>query len=130
VAFFTEDRFSERAQNLLQSETSAVIVSNYAAAEFASVLGRLIRTGDMDVNAAKAACSTFDEWVQRVSAGLEISSSDIRMAEAMLRRFDLTLRAPDAIHLAVTQRLGARLATFDAGMTRCAQVLGVSVVAG
>jgi hypothetical protein len=128
VAFFTADRFSNRAESLLQSQASGVLVSNFAAAEFASVLGRLVRTKDMDVSEVRAACTTFDSWVARLAARIEITGSDIAAAEAMLRRFDLTLRSPDAIHLAAAQRLGARLATFDTGLARCAQAIGVEVV--
>jgi uncharacterized protein len=128
VAFFTTDRFSDRAEVLLQSQTSGVLVSNFAAAEFASVLARLVRTKDMDIPAARTACSTFDSWVAKLGARTEIGGSDITAAEAMLRRFDLTLRSPDAIHLAAAQRLGARLATFDTGLARCADAVGVDVV--
>jgi len=128
VAFFTEDRFSDEAESLLRLQTSGVLVSNFAAAEFASVLGRLVRTKDMSVSAARTACTTLDSWVARLAARIEITGSDIATAEAMLRRFDLTLRSPDAIHLAAAQRLGARLATFDLALARCAQAVGLEVV--
>jgi predicted nucleic acid-binding protein len=44
-----------------------------------------------------------------------------------LRRLDLTLRAPDAINIALAQRLEATLFTFDAKMAGAAKVLGVDV---
>jgi predicted nucleic acid-binding protein len=40
----------------------------------------------------------------------------------------LGLRAPDALNIAITQRCGARLLTFDAKMARSARSLGVNVV--
>ncbi len=55
--------------------------------------------------------------------------SDLDDAQTMLRRLDLVLRAPDAINLAIAQRLGAELATFDIRMAECARALGIAVVA-
>lgn len=47
------------------------------------------------------------------------------MATAFVRRPDITLRAPDAIHIAAASRLGATLLTLDHGMARAAAALGV-----
>jgi len=38
------------------------------------------------------------------------------------------LRAPDAIHLAVADRLGATIATFDRGLAAAAEALGIPAV--
>jgi hypothetical protein len=46
-------------------------------------------------------------------------------AERLLRRLDLTLRSPDAIHLAVAMRIGSTLATFDRKLAEIARVLKV-----
>jgi predicted nucleic acid-binding protein len=45
----------------------------------------------------------------------------------MLRRLNLRLRAPDAVHLAMAERLGAKIATFDKQMANAANRLGISV---
>jgi len=44
-----------------------------------------------------------------------------------LRDLTLGLRAPDAINIAIAQRLGAELATFDKKMATAASKLGVTV---
>jgi predicted nucleic acid-binding protein len=44
-----------------------------------------------------------------------------------LRRLDLTLRTPDALNIAIAQRAGAAMATFDARMAEAAQALGLDV---
>jgi predicted nucleic acid-binding protein len=46
----------------------------------------------------------------------------------MLRQLELKLRAPDAIHLAVAQRLKVAIATFDQPMAKAAHMLGIPVV--
>jgi predicted nucleic acid-binding protein len=53
---------------------------------------------------------------------------DVAVATAFLRRLDLTLRAPDAIHIAIAQRVDATLVTFDQGMATAALALGRAVV--
>jgi uncharacterized protein len=58
-----------------------------------------------------------------------VRGADLRQAERFLRRLDLPLRAPDAIHIAITQRLDLELATFDERMADCAKRLGVKVAA-
>ncbi|MGD9616467.1 MAG: PIN domain-containing protein [Alphaproteobacteria bacterium] len=58
---------------------------------------------------------------------MEISPADVAAATIFLRRLDLTLRTPDAFHLAIAQRLGATLVTFDRRMAGSAGTLGVAV---
>jgi predicted nucleic acid-binding protein len=48
-------------------------------------------------------------------------------AAALLRRLDLTLRTADTINIAIAQRMGATLATFDQKMAAGAALLGLSV---
>ena len=48
-------------------------------------------------------------------------------ADAYVRRFDLALRAPDALHLAVVQRLDLSLITLDRRLATAARELGVGV---
>ncbi|MEI9988490.1 MAG: PIN domain-containing protein [Rhizomicrobium sp.] len=69
---------------------------------------------------SRSAFANFDDWVRRKTTVVEMDHSNLIDAAAMLRRLDLTLRTPDAIHLAIAQRLGAELATFDQRMADCA----------
>jgi uncharacterized protein len=49
-------------------------------------------------------------------------------ATALLRRLDLSIRTPDALHIAIVQRIGCRLLTFDTTMTGVARALGIELV--
>jgi uncharacterized protein len=82
----------------------------------------------LTVDEARDAFADFDMWIAKMVSS-ETGSPDIRAAESILRRLDLNLRAPDAIHIALAQRLGAELATFDTRMAECAQALGAPVAA-
>jgi len=83
--------------------------------------------GELTVPEARMVFANFDSWMRGSVTAVETASSDIRVAEGFLRRLDLTLRAGDALHIAVAQRNGADLATFDVKMSASARLLGVSL---
>jgi predicted nucleic acid-binding protein len=70
----------------------------------------------------------FDTWTAGETERVQTTSGDIARAAAFIRRLDLTLRAPDAIHIAIAQRVGADLLTFDTPMAKSARALGSSLV--
>lgn len=123
VALFTEDPHSEAAEEILRS-SEMVLVSDFAAAEFASAVTKNVRHGALADEAAQVAFANFDVW--RVKCGtIETHSTDILLAASYLRRVGNTLRMPDAINIAICHRLGCRLATFDRRMAEEAAKLGV-----
>jgi uncharacterized protein len=127
VALFTDDPFTLRADTFLRANAWVLIVSDYAAAEFASVIARHVRTRDITPKNARIAFSTFDAWTARATQRTEIRAADVTAAEAFLRRLDLTLRTPDAVNIAIAQRIGATLVTFDDKMIASARALGTPV---
>ena len=129
VAFFTDDKFSSRADEAFRGHAIVPVVSDFGASEFASAIARLLRMNILSSDEARLIFADFDAWVVRAASRIETLPSDIRAAEAILRRLDMTLRTPDAIHIAIAQRIGAELATFDAGMAKCARALGTKISA-
>ena len=129
VALFTDDVFTERADGFLRTHPSKIVVGDFAAAEFASSVARKVRMLRLSVGDARNALSTFDSWTSRAVERIEVAPIDIASATLFLRRLDLTLRTADAINIAVAQRLGAELATFDRKMTESAAALGVATAA-
>ena len=124
--FFSDDPLSGRAYELVQVNMEALMVSDFAAAEFTSVIGRQVRTRTITSALARKTFNDFDRWSEATER-TTVSSADISTADAYLRRLNLNLRAPDAIHLAATQRLGARLATFDKALMASARTLKISL---
>ena len=102
-------------------------VSDFAAAEVASALSRLVRNGRLQAADGAACLSDFDVWCGAMTLRAEIHAADVRLADAYVRRFDLALRAPDALHLAVVQRLDLSLVTLDRRLATAARELGVGV---
>jgi predicted nucleic acid-binding protein len=127
VPLFLPDDFKHRARQFLTTGVSPV-VSDLATAEFASVLGIRLRSRVTPEREARRALGNLDSWLHANTISAETLPVDVRLAESVLRRLDLNLRTPDAIHLAIAQRLGAELATFDIRMADCARALGISVV--
>jgi len=125
--FITSDPFTERARGHMAGNPDSVIVSDFAAAEFASVVGRLTRMRRLTANDATAIFSDFDAWKAGTAVLVVTTTPDIAVAASVLRRLDLNLRTPDAINVAIADRLGATLATFDENMAIAARALGVQV---
>jgi predicted nucleic acid-binding protein len=62
-----------------------------------------------------------------MTSPIDIASSDARLAYIYARRFNLGLRAPDALHLAMARRLDATFVTLDRRLATAARELGVAV---
>ncbi len=129
VALLTNDPLTARADAFLRTSAPVLVLSDFAAAEFASALARRVRSKEITAEDAREAFSTLDTWASRTTQRIETTAADVKAAEAALRRLDLTLRTPDALNIAIAQRVGATLATFDAKMANSARALGTGVAA-
>jgi len=128
VSLFRLDSHTDRAATIVAEADTAAIVSDFARAEFASVMGRLARTGALTPEAIQVAFLNFDAWTSAVPQRANVLAIDMAECEALLRRLDLGLRAPDALHIAMAKRLSATLVTFDNHMAMSARALGLEVV--
>lgn len=127
VSFFTPDRYSEKISEFLLTNSPVVALSDFAAAEFASAIAQHVRTGILTKAEARDTFAEFDTWVSRNATIVDCAPEDIAFASRALRRLDLNLRAPDAIHIAIAIRLDATFVTFDAKQAASAKALGVGV---
>lgn len=80
----------------------------------------------LTLEGAQAKLADFERWSDIVARPLPILTTDIAAATALVRRFELKLRLPDATHLAVCQRRGLTLATLDDQLANAARALGVA----
>lgn len=127
VALFCEDVHTVRITGFLARVAPMAIISDFAAAEFASVVARKVRVRQYTAMEATGIFGVFDAWALRNAVTLQAQPADTALATGWLRRLDLTLRTPDAIHIALASRLDATLVTFDAGMAAAASTLGIPV---
>ena len=76
---------------------------------------------------ASAGLADFDAWRAAMSLPVDIGATDARLAYIYVRRFDLGLRAPEDLHLAIARRLDATLVTLDRRLATAARELGIAV---
>lgn len=123
--FIDQEAHTNRTETLLAD--AAIAVSDFAAAEFASAIARIVRIGALVADDAQTIFSNFDRWRTKIEP-LLTSNADVQRAEAYLRRMIPGLRTPGALNLAIAEGAGLTVATFDAGMARAARVLGIPTV--
>jgi predicted nucleic acid-binding protein len=111
----------------LSAQPEIVVVSDFGVAEFSSAVGWRVRTHDLTREDGQLAFSNLDTWVARSAYRQEITTADVDTANRILRRLDVNLRTPDAIHIAIGQRSEATLVTFDRSMAASARALGIAV---
>jgi uncharacterized protein len=107
VALLTPEPLSERADEFVRNHPERLIVSDFAAAEFVSAIARRVRTGETTVEDARRDLADFEVWTARSTERTDLNAGDVAAATAYLRRFDLTLVTPDALHIAIARRLDA-----------------------
>jgi predicted nucleic acid-binding protein len=111
---------------LEQSEGPAYL-SDFGWGEFVSAVGlrvRMRRLAARDGTATIALATVFrTHWL-----AVSIANADVALAAELVGRFELGLRLPDAIHMALASRLDYRLVTTDNVQHRAALTLGLNAV--
>lgn len=130
VSLFIADKHSPVIRAYLRSQRPTVVVSDFAVAEFSSAVARRVRMGEVTPAQGSRLLNVFDAWVAANAERPDMDPSDIRVACAFVRRFELGLRAPDAMHLAMCQRLDADFLSFDVRQTGAALQLGLRIDRG
>jgi len=127
LPIFVAEPASARVDRFLDQTSEALLVSEFASAEVASALSRSVRTGRLGGADAKERLFEFDAWKAALAEAIEVEGADVRGAGLIVRRFDLMLRTPDALHVAICRRLGAQLVTLDIRLAEAASKLGVTL---
>jgi uncharacterized protein len=126
VPIFVAEDSSERVNSFLDGLAARIQISDLGVAEVGAAVSRRVRMGDDSEAVGLETLAAFDEWVMAATVRHAIEPDDVRRAGALVRRFDLKLLTPDAIHLAVCERLGFQLATLDRRLAAAAEMIGVS----
>lgn len=125
VATVSRQRNSRLVDPLVRDPWQLLIVSDFALAESTAALAKLGRVERWSTQQADNLFQELDAWAALLTEHVAIESSDVALAIRFVRVPQLSLRAPDAIHIAAAHRLGATLLTLDHGMARAAAGLGV-----
>jgi predicted nucleic acid-binding protein len=124
---FTDNRLATFVE-LVFRQKAQLLMSDFGRAEFASAVSIRVREGSLPKAEAAELLDWFDDWQPSAIRLVRMRSSDLRDATEFVQQFELKLRAPDALHIAVARRLGASLVTFDRRQAAAAVSLGLTVV--
>ena len=124
-----EEPASGAVKAYLVASEQELLISDFAAAEVASALSCLVRMRLLETADASARLADFEAWRAAASSPVEVHAADVRLAYTYVRRFELMLRAPDALHLAIARRIDATLVTLDRRLARAAEEFGITVEA-
>lgn len=129
--FLGDSGFPGAEQWLLGQDGRTLWVSHWVLVEFAAVVAVGVRRGELTASRATAIHAAFAAFRGERLSLLEPRGADFLQAEQWLQdsiQSDHppgTLRAADALHLAMSQRHGLELATADGELIRAAQQLSV-----
>lgn len=128
AAVLLDEPARHQVNDHLATADTAPMVSDFGAAEVSSAISRLLRMKLKTPSEADTLIEALDNWVGETGGPVSLDPLDAREATLLVRRFDLKLRAPDALHLAVCRRLQGRLVTLDNNLAVAARALGVPCI--
>lgn len=128
VAAVTEEVQSERMWAWLDRQPAGqMFVSDWTHTEVASALSIKLRTGQLTIDERATALATWQQWQTANLHTLAVTPEHFRKAALFATQHDLSVRAGDALHLAIAAATGFTLVTFDATMAKAAPLLGIPV---
>lgn len=127
VAYYVPEALSQRVQQRL-SAAALVTVSELAQTEFVAALSLRRRVGDLSLGEVQQVATLFAKHLDDgLYHSLHLRSAVYRQARDYIARFDLPLKAPDALHLAAAALEQLPLVTADRQLARNAERLGINV---
>ena len=125
MSLILRDAHTGRIRTWFRDATPLFAVSLFSLVEFGGAIGVRRRMSAINTEQAHQAAAHFDKWIAAQATMIPIEPQDFHAAASFVRRFDLGLRAPDALHIAICRRLGLALLTFDTRQASAARQLGV-----
>lgn len=128
LALLLNEPAGDAVDSFMQNDSQTVGVSTLCLAECSAAISGLVRMKRRSEVEASVLIQQLDDWIAAFSTRTPILDADVEEACVLVRRLDLKLRTPDAIHLAVARRLNARLVSLDRPMMRAATLLTIDCV--
>lgn len=128
VAVLLSEPSSSAVEAFFARTDDVPLVSSFGLGECSAALIGLVRMKRKSERDTRALLSGMDEWLANSFEIVPTAEMDITRATSLVRRFELRLRLPDAIHVAIAQARSATLVTLDRGIIHAAELLGVSCI--
>ena len=127
VSLIAVEPSTSAAQQWLGEQGEELVISDWVLTEASSALSMIQRVTGLDDNARSRAERNLQALTVAVLGNLPVTRQAFRTAATTAGRADLSLRAGDALHLAVAAEHGARVATRDARQAEAGNRLGLDV---
>ena len=128
VPYYCPEALSQVAERTVRGDPRPTI-SDLVEVEFFSALAKKVREKEMS---AVEAARVGQQFLAHLQAGiytrLAVQRRHYETAREWLARFTFPLRSLDALHLALADAEGLRLATADQALSRSARDLGLAVL--
>ena len=127
VAYYVPEALSAQADARLR-QASIVAISELTHTEFVSALALRHRRVELSLSDAQQIAALFAKHLaEDLYQSVPLSAGVYRLARDYIARFDLPLKAPDALHLAVAATERLPLVTADRQLARNAEALGITM---
>lgn len=124
----TSSRARSWFKRLDSRQTKELAVSAWVLTEFTSAMGIKVRNRELTRSQGEAAGALLEDALLPNVTVVEVTPTDFRLAETMLREFSLGLRAGDALHLATASRCAAQqFVCLDRKLCSVAEAMGLPV---
>ena len=105
------------------------ICADWLLTEFSSAISIKLRTGQLSETHAKRVHKEFDSFAAGGLRLVPVTRASFRQAAEMVKQHQFSLRAGDALHLAVALEMGAsHMATLDETLAKNAKRKGLALV--
>ncbi|WP_425485400.1 type II toxin-antitoxin system VapC family toxin [Azospirillum oleiclasticum] len=126
VSALTNEVATERVQRwLAEQDPEDLTISDWVVTEVSSALSIKIRTGQIGMEHRAAALSHFTRLCALSFTILPVAAAHFRTAARLADQHALSLRAGDALHLAIAGDAGATLCTLDRRLADAGTAVGV-----
>lgn len=125
VAALVEEAHSGRVLDWLGEQTSRTLcTSDWSLTEFSSALSLKMRTGQIGADQRAFALSAFAELLEESFKVLAVSGAHFRLAARFSDRHELSIKAGDALHMAIASDNRITLCTLDRKLAKAGSALG------
>ncbi len=127
LSLFVRDGNSAAVDTWVTGRRQPLAFSDWGLTECASALGIRVRRGEMAASLAGHSFDAIAAFARESCEMIACAPHHQTEAQRLLTRFDLPLRAGDALHVALSRHAEAALVTCDTQLATAARTLGAKV---
>lgn len=128
LAMLTPEIQSQAATAFVEQATETLAINAWTATALHSALALKVRSGVLNAAETDRVLAGFEQTLAPGLLWLDLDAQDFRNTNACLRGWSTSLRAADALHLAIAAGRDATLCSLDAPFVRAAQELGLAAL--